>query len=223
MRGRLRTGTAANRGRPLISPLRGQLLPQGEKRARARLSCGYGRQRRKFAISASPSAWLFSGWNCVPAKLSRADDRRDRAAVVGARHEILVVRAARCGRNARNRRRGRPRRSECRRAADGRAPRRACSSPCAGSSAPDRRARSPPRRRRSSRAPRVVTFSSPRSAMSWQPTQMPRNGFPRAITCLVQRLDHAGHGVEPAPAIGEGADARQHDPLGAWRRPRDRR
>ena len=32
---------------------------------------------------------------------------------------------------------------------------------------------------------------------------------------LLQRLDHAGDRAEAAPAIGEGADARQHDPLGA--------
>ena len=31
---------------------------------------------------------------------------------------------------------------------------------------------------------------------------------------LFQRLDHAGDMVEPAPAVGEGADARQHDVLG---------
>ncbi len=29
-----------------------------------------------------------------------------------------------------------------------------------------------------------------------------------------QGLDHAGHPVEPAPAVGEGADARQHDVVG---------
>ena len=52
----------------------------------------HGRQLRKLAISARPSAWLFSGWNCVPAMLSRRDDRGHRAAVVGARHD--VVRAA---------------------------------------------------------------------------------------------------------------------------------
>ena len=27
---------------------------------------------------ASPSRWLFSGWNCVPTMLSRADDRGER-------------------------------------------------------------------------------------------------------------------------------------------------
>ena len=32
----------------------------------------HGRHRRKLAISARPSAWLFSGWNWVPAILSRA-------------------------------------------------------------------------------------------------------------------------------------------------------
>ena len=47
------------------------------------------------------------------------------------------------------------------------------------------------------------------------PTQMPRNGRPRRRTASVERLDHAGNGVEAAPAIGEGADARQHDMLGA--------
>src|SRR5215203_734405 len=31
-----------------------------------------GRHFRKFAINARPSFWLFSGWNCVPAMLSRA-------------------------------------------------------------------------------------------------------------------------------------------------------
>ncbi len=31
---------------------------------------------------------------------------------------------------------------------------------------------------------------------------------------LRQRLDHAGDGVEAAPAVGEGADARQHDVSG---------
>ena len=33
---------------------------------------GHGVQRRKLAISLSPAAWLFSGWNCTPARLSRA-------------------------------------------------------------------------------------------------------------------------------------------------------
>src|SRR5215468_11081438 len=32
---------------------------------------------------------------------------------------------------------------------------------------------------------------------------------------VVERLDHAADGVEPAPAIGEGADARQHHAVGA--------
>src|SRR5262245_3131835 len=32
----------------------------------------HGRQRRKFASSPSPKAWLFSGWNWVPARLSRS-------------------------------------------------------------------------------------------------------------------------------------------------------
>ena len=32
----------------------------------------HGRHFRKLAISARPRVWLFSGWNCVPATLSRA-------------------------------------------------------------------------------------------------------------------------------------------------------
>ena len=32
----------------------------------------HGFQRRKFARSARPSFWLFSGWNWVPAMLARA-------------------------------------------------------------------------------------------------------------------------------------------------------
>ncbi len=42
------------------------------------------------------------------------------------------------------------------------------------------------------------------------PTQMPKNGAPRCKHVFVQRLHHAVDVVEPAPAIGEGADARQH-------------
>ncbi len=33
------------------------------------------------------------------------------------------------------------------------------------------------------------------------------------LPTFLQRLDHAGHSDQPAPAIGEGADARQHDAL----------
>ena len=42
----------------------------------------HGFHFRKLAISASPSFWLFSGWNCVPTMLSRADDGGDRPAIV---------------------------------------------------------------------------------------------------------------------------------------------
>ena len=48
----------------------------------------HGFHFRKLAISASPSFWLFSGWNCVPAMLSRADDGGDRPAVVGLRDQV---------------------------------------------------------------------------------------------------------------------------------------
>jgi len=40
--------------------------------ARLTLLVTHGFHLRKLAISASPSFWLFSGWNCVPAMLSRA-------------------------------------------------------------------------------------------------------------------------------------------------------
>ncbi len=32
----------------------------------------HGFHLKKFAISASPKRWLFSGWNCVPMAVSRA-------------------------------------------------------------------------------------------------------------------------------------------------------
>ena len=54
------------------------------------------------------------------------------------------------------------------------------------------------------------------------PTQMPKNGRPRLRTLSFERIDHAGNGVEPAPAIGEGADARQHHAVGARDLRRDR-
>ena len=47
-----------------------------------------------------------------------------------------------------------------------------------------------------------------------------RTGTPQHA--LVQRLDHAGDVVEPAPAIGEGADARQHHAIGFARLRQDR-
>ena len=48
----------------------------------------HGRHPRKFASTARPVAWLFSGWNCTPARLSRADRRRQRAAIVDRRHHV---------------------------------------------------------------------------------------------------------------------------------------
>jgi hypothetical protein len=58
------------------------LPPRTARRAaahRQRIGCVLGStsgefqgfQRRKLAISRRPVAWLFSGWNCVPARLSR--------------------------------------------------------------------------------------------------------------------------------------------------------
>ena len=57
-------------------------------------------------------------------------------------------------------------------------------------------------------SPSTVSNSRPRSAISCMPTQMPRNGRPRADHRLAERRLEAGHRGEAAPAIGEGADAR---------------
>ncbi len=44
---------------------------------------------------------------------------------------------------------------------------------------------------------------------------MPRKGRARVVDRLGDGLGHAGNGVEIAPAIGEGAVAGQHHPVGA--------
>ena len=62
--------------------------------------------------------------------------------------------------------------------------------------------------------PGVISCSRPRSAISCMPTQMPRNGVPAAVARL-DRLAHAGNRGQSARAVGEGALARQHDPVGA--------
>ena len=149
----------------------------------------------------------------------RADDivarnhRRDRAAIVGGRRRCRPGRSGRAGRNGRNRRAALRRRPRYRRAADEPASPARCSSPCGGSSAPAARgsgATSPAIQS----SPGTTSYSRPRVAMSCMPTQMPRNGRPRRAHALFERFDHARHGVEAAPAIGEGADAGQHDVLG---------
>ncbi len=95
---------------------------------------------RKLAISRKPGAWLFSGWNCVPTMLSRPTTADHRAAVIDASPARRRRRPERKRRSGRSRRAHPPR---CRRAADdpagGPSDR---SSPCAGSSARDRRASS---------------------------------------------------------------------------------
>ena len=63
-------------------------------------------------------------------------------------------------------------------------------------------------------SPAWTPYSTPRVAMSCMPTQMPRNGLPRSITSRCSDLDHARHAVEAGAAVGEGADARQHDAVG---------
>ena len=51
----------------------------------------HGFHMRKLAISARPSFWLFSGWNCVPTRLSRAT-----IAVIGPPYSASATRSARC-------------------------------------------------------------------------------------------------------------------------------
>ena len=58
--------------------------------------------------------------------------------------------------------------------------------------------------------------------MSCMPTQMPRNGRPRAITVSSSVSTMPGIAAEAAAAIGECADAGQHDTLGAHVPPADR-
>ncbi|MFK4652692.1 hypothetical protein ABIF97_002626 [Bradyrhizobium japonicum] len=55
----------------------------------------------------------------------------------------------------------------------------------------------------------------PRLAISCMPTQIPKEGPRLDAHRFGDRLDHAVDGIEPAPAIGEGADARQHQTVGA--------
>ena len=62
--------------------------------------------------------------------------------------------------------------------------------------------------------PGITPCSRPRVARSCMPTQMPRNGRPRTVDDFVDRLDHAGDGIEAPPAIGEGAVAGEDDTVG---------
>ena len=157
----------------------------------------HGRHLRKLAISARPSAWLFSGWNCVPAMLSRADDGGDRPAIIGGRDHVGRVARRRGDRNARNRRAARPGRSGCRRAADAAARASSVFQPMCGifsaGSSGSIAFTSPAIQPRPVRGRRVRGRAS---AISCMPTQMPRNGAAVADAPLVERLDHAGHGVE---------------------------
>ncbi len=183
----------------------------------------HGFHLRKFAISASPSFWLFSGWNWVPTILSRPT-----MAVTGPPYSACAIRSSSMGgpeligmheigvqsvvadRNAVQQR------MHARVAA-------ACSSPYAGSSGSDRTGMNRGRpRRESSPSPSVTSHSRPRSAISCMPTQMPKNGLAALAHAVVQRIDHARHGIETAAAIGKGADARQHDAVGASRSLPDR-
>ena len=63
----------------------------------------HGRQFRKLAMRARPSAWLFSGWNWLPAILSRRDQGGDGAAIVGRGDQVDGSRHGPDDRNGRNR------------------------------------------------------------------------------------------------------------------------
>ncbi len=63
--------------------------------------------------------------------------------------------------------------------------------------------------------PSVTSYSRPRSARSCMPTQMPKNGRPLRRTASSSASTMPATAVEPAPAIGKGADARQHHAIGA--------
>ena len=66
--------------------------------------------------------------------------------------------------------------------------------------------------------PSVVTCSLPRVAINCMPTQMPKNGRALLAHRFRHRFQHAIERIEPPAAIGEGADAGQHDAIGAKHR-----
>ncbi len=63
--------------------------------------------------------------------------------------------------------------------------------------------------------PSVVTCSLPRVAINCMPTQMPKNGRAFLRTASVIASTMPSTRIEPPAAIGEGADAGQHDAVGA--------
>ena len=60
----------------------------------------------------------------------------------------------------------------------------------------------------------MIAFSRPSVAISCMPTQMPRNGTPLPITRSSSTSTMPVTAIEPGAAIGEGADAGQHDAIG---------
>ncbi len=176
----------------------------------------HGVQPRKLAISFRPSVWLFSGWNCVPAMLSRAT-----MAVTGPPWSVTASTSSRRGRrpahrNARNRHAGRRARSRCPSSSGWSC--RLCQRVPAHMRDLERGVVGHDQRdiaRESSRAPAsTIVFEPARGQQLHADADAEERAAALALHDLLQRLDHAGHGVEAAPAIGEGADARQHDPVG---------
>ena len=143
-----------------------------------------------------------------------ADRRRHRPAILDGGEHMRRVGAIEADRSARNRH-ARP--ARCRRTPDARA--RNCNSfqPICGILSAGSDGVSFATSPAIQPSPAMVSNSRPRVAISCMPTQMPRNGLPPLMHLLVQRLDHAGQGGEAAPAIGEGADAGQHDAVGGAR------
>ena len=202
---------ASHRSSRSVPRILGQPLDR-DGAAAARLA--HGRHRRKLAISRKPGRLALFRVELRADEIVAADHGGDRrrhirwsASKVGG---FASGEAGSCARNRRGRR------ARARRAPDAALAARSSFQPMcgilsAGSAGLDR---APPRRR-SSRGPSTVSNSRPRSAISCMPTQMPRNGRPRAITASLQRrLRARARAASPRAAIGEGADARQHDAVG---------
>ena len=154
---------------------------------------GHGFHFRKLAISASPSFWLFSGWNCVPTILSRPT-----MAVTGPPYSASATRSVRMGRRQLVRMheigmQPAHRRWQCRRAADAACALAAYSSPYAEFSAPDRTDGCDRPRPRSSRARRSLPFRGRAIGHQLHADADAEERLARVATLFVQRLDHAGH------------------------------
>ena len=174
----------------------------------------YGLHLRKLAIRARPSAWLFSGWNCVPARLSRRDRRRHRPAIVGDRQHLVASLRHRDGRSARNRRAGpsspvaMPANSGCWRFSSI-VFQPICGIFSAGSAGVDLlHVAGDPAKTLGHRLLQPALRHQLHADADAE--ERPRLGDRH----LLDRLPHAGDGMQARRAVGIGADAGQHDAVG---------